>query len=135
MTEQTFRKIADEVFRKAGLWAAMQNLESSERICGEEDENLTVIIPLKSGKVVEATIETDPESKTFETSYTFLMEGKEDGIIIPGNRHAVSVSFGNPEMDAAAYWDRIHGEISLVKDIIGILGVNTASGTHRENHQ
>ena len=120
MTEETFMKIADEVFKQAGLWAAMQDLGTSELICGEEDENLTIIIPLES-VVIEATIEADSDSRSFKTSYTFLKDAEEEGIIIPGNRHAVSVSFGDPEMDAASYWDRLRGEISLVKDIIGSL--------------
>ena len=40
MAEETFSTITDEVFR--------QDLGTSERICGEEDENLTIIIPLES---------------------------------------------------------------------------------------
>lgn len=117
-------KIADEVFKQARLWAAMQDLGTSERICGEEDENLTIIIPLES-VVIEAAIETDPRSRTFKTSYTFLKDEEKEGIIIPGNRHAVSISFGDPEMD---YWNRLCGEISLVKDIIGVLTGQEAQG-------
>lgn len=120
MTRETFRKMADEVFKRGMLWAAMQDLGTSERICGEEDENLTIIIPLES-VVIEATIEADPDSRSFKTSYTFLKDEEDEGIIIPGNRHEVSVSFGDTEMDAASCWNRLRGEISLVKDIIGIL--------------
>ena len=120
MTEETFIKISDEIFRQAWLWAAMQDLETSEHICGEEGENLTIIFA-RNEMIIEASIEADPDSRSFKTSYTFLKDGKEEGIIIPGNRHAVSVSFGDPEMDAASCWDRLRGEISLVKDITGIL--------------
>ena len=120
MTRETFRKIADEVFKRAWLWAAMQDLGTSERICGEEDENLTIIFA-GNEMIIEASIEADSDSRSFKTSYTFLKDAEEDGIIIPGNRHAVSVSFGDTEMDAASCWNRLRGEISLVKDIIGIL--------------
>lgn len=116
MMEISFSKIAEELFKGARKWAALNDLELREVITTLRGPNIIIAFPLKDGRTLEAFINADDDKQTFDTIYTFIAPNGKSGVRLMGTSHEVPFITGDNRADAIRTLLLIRNEMLLVRD-------------------